>query len=474
MNPQDNPIQNQAYPGTVSPQPQFQAPPPDPKGNKLDFLKKLSYKQVFIGVAAVLLLIGLSIGVKIYFFSPKPVEQINLTYWGLWEDSNSVNSLILQYEASNPNVKIKYSKQAKEDYRERLVNSLTKGEGPDIFRFHNTWVPMLSSWLSPLPTSIMDFQSFQNIFYPVTLKDLQRGSDLVGLPLMYDGLGLYINESIFSSSGKNPPTTWDDLRKTAQELTVKDKEGRIQQSGVALGRADNIDGWEDILALMMLQNGVDLASPTGKNAEDALVFYTLFAKTDRDWDESMPSSTQAFSAGKVAMYFGPSWRALEIKQQNPDLSFRVVPVPQLPKNNPTDADIAWASYWAEGVSSKSKNSQEAWKFLKYLSEKNSLQILYSTVAKTRLFGPIYPRIDMKDLAESDPVVGAYIKQAPFAKSWYLASRTFDGATGINTSISNYFKDAVNGVVDGQKDAKDVLPIVAQGVTQILGRYSQEK
>lgn len=486
MNPQDNPNQSQVYntsvpqsqaqpqaPSSAYKEPQFQTPPL-PNSGKLGFLKNLSYKYVFIGVAIILLVVGGVFAAKQYLFAPKKPEVVNLSYWGLWEDSNSVQQLINQYEAKNPNVKIKYSKQAKEDYRERLASSLAKGVGPDIFRFHNTWQIMLSQQLSALPSQIMSSQEFQETFYPVSVRDLQKGTDLVGLPLMYDGLGLYINEAFFAQAGRNPPETWDDLRRLAQDLTTKDEEGRIQQAGVALGRTDNVDNWEDILGLMMVQNGVDLANPVGKNAEDALSFYTIFAKADRVWDDSMPSSTQAFAAGKVAMFLGPSWRAFEIKAQNPNLSFRVVPVPQLPKNSPTDPDISWASYWVEGVWGKSKNQEEAWKFLKYLSQKESLQTLYSEDAKQRAFGPIYPRTDMKDLVENDPFVGAFLKQAPNARSWYLSSRTFDGQSGINTRISNYFKDAINAVADGQKEAKDVLPTVAQGIAQVLGSYSQVK
>jgi len=40
-------------------------------------------------------------------------------------------------------------------------------------------------------------------------------------------------------------------------------------------------------------------------------------------------------------------------------------------------------------------------------------------------------------------VGAYIQQAPRARSWYLASRTFDN--GINDRMIKAIEDAVNQV-----------------------------
>lgn len=436
--------------------------------------RKFPLKPVIIGVLAVLLLGTFAFLANNLFFSKKTQQTkgpVELTYWGLWEDSATVGGLISEYEIQHKGVKINYVKQSKEDYRERLANSLAKGGPgtPDIFRLHNTWVPMLSSQLASLPPVVMDPATYQKTFYPVASQDLRRGADIVGMPLMFDGLGLYLNEGIFKSVGKSPPATWDELRKLALELTVRDGEGNISQAGVALGRTDNVDHWEDILALMMIQNGADLGNPTGKLAEDSLAFFTIFSQKDKVWDETLPPSTQAFAAGKLAMYFGPSWRAFEIKSKNPNLSFRVVPVPQLPKSNPSDPDITWASYWAEGVWSKSKYQKDAWEFLKFLVSKESLQKIYQAAAASRLFGPPYPIPEMAALLAEDPVVGAYVKQAPQARSWYLASRTFDGQTGINSRISAYFSDGVNAVLAG-KSPKEALDTVAAGVRQVLANY----
>lgn len=449
-------------------------PPVVSEGNPGGGGRRFPLKTILISVLAIVILGSLAYLAQNFLFKnkgPSEKDPVIITYWGLWEESSTITGLISEYESQNKGVKIKYTKQSKDDYRERLANSLAKGEGPDIFRYHNTWVPMLSSHLGSLPPTVMDAATFQKTFYPVASQDLRRGADIVGIPLMFDGLGLYINETIFNQAGKNPPATWDELRKMALELTVKDEGGNIQQAGVALGRTDNVDHWEDVLALMMLQNGADLANPVGKLAEDSLAFFTVFSKSDVVWDGTLPPSTQAFAAGKLAMYFGPSWRAFEVKTQNPNLSFRVVPVPQLPKSRPNDPDITWASYWAEGVWTKSKYQEEAWKFLEFLSSKESLQKMYQSAAASRLFGPPYPIQDMAPLLENDPVVGAYVKQAPFSRSWYLTSRTFDGPTGLNSKISAYFADAVNAVVDQGKEPQEVLTTVASGVKQILSNYS---
>lgn len=395
---------------------------------------------------------------------------VELTWWGLWEDEALVRPVIEKYESENPNVNITYVKQAKEDYRERLTNAIIRGDGPDIFRYHNTWVPMFSEYLAPLPSSVMSPSSYTQTFYPVATNDLAVGTNIYGIPLEYDGLVMFVNNEHFENAGIAAPDNWDKIREVARQLTIKDEEDAILQSGIALGTVENVDHWEEIVALMMLQNGADPAKPNNELAQDALVFYTLFNTQDEVWDETMPPSTVAFANGLVSMYIAPSWRAFNIKETNPTLDFKAVVLPQLPKETGTEPDVSYATYWVEGVSSKSANKEAAWQFLKFASEEENLQQLYSTASQTRAFGEPYSRIDMRELLLDDPYLGALMSQAGDAKSWYLASRTYDGTTGINSQVSEYYKDAVNSLL-AEESPEEVTLTLEQGLQQVLSRYN---
>lgn len=440
--------------------------PSPPKGGFANFFS--SKKPILLIVAVVFFLIIGFLVIRSLFSGKKSSSEI--TWWGLWEEVAAVQPLIDEYQSKHPGVKINYVRQSQLDYRERLTSALAKGNGPDIFTFHNSWVPMFRNDLDSLPASVMNAADYSKTFYPIAASDLTSGTGIVGIPLEYDALTLFINEDIFSKAGKSPPTTWDDLRVTARELTVKDDQGIITQSGVALGRTENVDHWPEILALLMLQNGVDLSKPEGEAAEGALVFFTLFSTDDGVWDATLPPSTQAFAAGKLAMYIGPSWRAFEIEQQNPNLKFKTVPIPQLPKDNPQQPDITYATYWAQGVYSKSSGKAVAWDFLKFLTTGESLQKLYQNEIRQRSFGEPYPRPDMASLLSTHPVVGSIITQAPGAQSWYLQSRTFDGPTGINSQMANYFGDAINAVNGGTKTPAKALETAVTGIQQVLTQY----
>jgi multiple sugar transport system substrate-binding protein len=392
-------------------------------------------------------------------------QSVELTYWGLWESDATMKSILDQYEADNPGVKINYIQQKSTDYRDRLQTALQNGSGPDLFRFHQTWVPMLKNDLATIPSSIYSESEYESIFYPVINASLKSSKGLVGIPLMIDGLGLYYNQRLLASAGQSAPQSWDELRRTAKQLTVV-QNGVIERAGISLGTTGNVEHWSDILAVMMLQNAANLKSPNNRLGQDALEFYTIFNRVDKVWDDTLPTSTYAFATGKVAMMIAPSWRAHDVLAINPNLEFAVAPVPQLHETN-----ISWSSFWAEGVSNKTTQAkqQAAWKLLKYLSEKESLRQWYAGISgSARRFGEPFPRVDMADQLIADPIVGAYIKQAPAAQSWYLASYTHDN--GINDAIIKYYEDAVNSINSG-KTPDQALSTVEQGISQVFQRYN---
>lgn len=430
------------------------------------------FKKILLVLLVLSLLAGAGFGVY-RFVLPRfqTAEEVTLTYWGLWEPERVMRGVIQEWEKENPKIKVVYQPNSPQEYRQRLQSALATAEGPDIFRYHLTWVPMLKNQLEPLPPSVMSSSLFESSYYPVLATQLRSGGNYLGLPLMVDSLALFYNEDIFLAAGKTPPSTWEELRRLALELTVKDEQGRIQTAGVALGTANNVDHWSDILGLMMLQNGADLSAPGACSTQgeeevclgaDALTFYTVFSSVDQVWDMSLPNSTLAFSMGKLAMYFAPSWRIFDLKVANPGLNFKVIAAPQLSGTN-----LSWASFWVEGVSQKSQAKEEAWRFLQFLSSAETLEKLYAAQSNDRLFGELYPLTDMADKVQGNPLVAPFVNQMPQAQTWYLCSNTFDN--GLNDKMIQYFGNAVDAVNAGQS-ARAALETAGQGVSQLLSQY----
>jgi multiple sugar transport system substrate-binding protein len=437
-----------------------EAPEPNIPARKMP---KFSLKWIFIVFGVIILLLIVALVAKTIVGRGSANGVTSITWWSVEEDDAATASLISKYEEAHPKVKINFVRESRQDYRERLTNELAKGNGPDIFEYHNSWVPM---FLNNLSASKDDLS---NNFYPVVSSDLKTKKGFVGIPLEYDGIALFINQDIFQSYGKNAPKTWDDLRKSAQDLTIRSPDGSINRAGAALGVTSNVNYWQDILALLILQNGGDLKTPNTTTGQSALTFYNDFSKIDHVWDNTLPDSMTAFGQGQVAMYFGKYGDAYTLRQLYPNTHFAVVPLPQLPSNSALIPSVSYASYWVNGVSNKSANANIAWDFLKFMSTSDSLSELYKNEQAIRGHGNLYPRPDMQSQLLSDQLAGPFIYQAPFAKSWYLYANTSDGPSGINTLLSKPYGDAIDAI-NLNSQADKALQTAQISITQILSTY----
>ena len=408
-------------------------------------------------------------------------EQISLTYWGLWEEREIMDPLIKEYEKMNPSIKITYEKKSEKEYRKKLITWINTGQGPDIFRFHNTWIPELllpdqnspQLILATLPESVMSATEYEKIFYPIHIKDLMRIDDakakknIYGIPLMVDGLVMVVNEDLLKKAGiSSIPTNWDEMVAATSQITVKGADNTLITAGFAAGTATNVAHFSDIYGLMLLLNGGELTKLDQPEASGALEAYRRFAEEPNNvWSETMPNSITAFAQGKVAMILIPSWEIHSIKATAPNLKIVVAPIPSPPGGK----QFSLASYWAEGVSVKSKHQEEAWKFLVYLSSKEGQTKMYASQSTVRMFGAPYSRMDLADLLVQDPYLGPVIKQAAEDRyiSLPLITNTFDD--GLNDGIIRYLENAINGASQGVSYG-EAMKTAKAGIDQILLQY----
>lgn len=449
--------------------------------------QKKSSKKIFVILGIILAVIAIVIGGYMFLGKTKKTnEPIVLNYWGLWEDPSVIASVITEYESKNPGIKINYKTNQIENYRSRLQGRLLKSgetteEVPDIFRIHNTWIPMFRNELASVPVQSVTTIGLDTDFYNIYKEDLMENGVYKAVPLQYDGLVMFSNKELLDSAQVTIPKSWWGLEMAANKLTVKDANGKISIAGAALGMVDNIDHWSDVLGLMMKQNGVNLLKndeANNKKLQDVLTFYTLFKTKDQVWDASLPDSTTYFANGKLAFYFGPSWRIFNFQQMNPSLKFDVSPMPQLPTLSTSQitaelsdselTNIHWGTYWVEGVNNKSKHQKEAWKFMEYLASKESLEKMYTAESQIRSFGEIYPRRSMAQQISTNSLIKPFVSNADNASSWYLASSTKD--EGVNDEMIKYFGDAVNTIVQKGNEPASVIPDLRNGITQLIQKY----
>jgi multiple sugar transport system substrate-binding protein len=461
-------------PDVAAPEDVLTSAPPEFSAELPPVYEEHKGKFVIIGVGVLVFFIILGVVFTLLFratqTAQKP-ENITLTYWGLWDDKAIVEPFIAAYEAKNPHIKINYQKMSPQEYREKLTARIPKGQGPDIFRYHNTWIPEIGKVIAPIPESVITKAEFDKTFYPIVAQDLKIGNNYYGIPLGIDGLVLIYNDSMLKGAGiAVPPSEWidsgdgagNDMLNAVSKLKVQDTSGNLVTTGFAAGTTSNVEHFGEIYGLLLLLNGGDLKKLNAPEAIEALQIYRKFAE-ENYWNDSMPNSIAAFIQGKVAMIIAPSWEVLTIKASNPDLSVKVAPVPK----GFNGESISLATYWVEGVSKGSKNQIEAWKFLKFLAEKENLTKRYELQTKVRLFGEAYPRVDMADTLASHEFLGPVIQQGNSYKTLPVVSRTFDN--GLNDEILQYLRNAINSTAQGT-DYSAALSTAKQGIDQVFEKY----
>lgn len=427
-------------------------------------------KKILIGVGAFILLI-----IIIILLIPKgggqPQQAVTLQWWGLWEDQSTMQTLIDNFHKTHPNITVDYVKNDPSQYLDRLQTRIQDGSGPDIFIYHNTWLPMLIGDLSPLSSDVITPDQFKQAYYPVMQQDLTQNGALYGIPMEADTLALFVNPKLLDAAGVQVPTNWDQFVKAANQLTVKEANGKIKTAGAALGTFNNVTHAPDIISLLFLQQGVQMnnISASAQNEADALQFYTSFATGQNNvWDGTLDNSELAFSKGELAMYFGFSWDVFQLQQMNPNLHFKIYPVPNLYGKKTTVA-----SYWVNGVSAKSPHQKEAMEFMNYLAQKSTAQEFYTDTAKVRAFGEPYARKDLQQSLRENQLVYPFVSQLDDAGSSYFASDTHDGDTGINTEMNSYLQTAVNAILNNGSSAQSAVQDLNNGIAQVLQKYGQQ-
>lgn len=369
-----------------------------------------------------------------------------INMWGLWDTPEIMEVLINEYQAQNTMVTVSYDDRSivkPDQYKETVIGRLKEGGAPDVILVHNTWLPYIKDYLEPMPGSMMGAQDYSQKFYPVVTESAVIDGKIYAAPSYYDGLVLVYNKDHFDEIDQTtPPTAWEEFRRIALALTVKGEDGKFVRAGAAIGSADNIDFFSDILGLMFAQAGVSIPDQLdSKSAQDALSFYTLFLKSDGVWSNTLPEASRAFVNGEVSMIFVPTWNLLDIVKANPNMNIGVAPVPQAVSDNP----VAWGSFWMYAVPKSSSNAGVAWDFINFITQENQQTSLFTEAVKYRPFGAPSGLVSAANQSASTPSY-QYIKPAldtaPIAKSSYFTARSG------NKAEVDALKAAVKAVLSG--------------------------
>jgi len=434
----------------------------------------------------------------------EPVYNVTLEIWGPLDNSDAYAEAISNYQALRPNTRINYKKVSGDTYKQDIVAAMAAGQGPDIFMISNNWLPYFKDKVAPAPAEIINEQTFRNNFADAVIFDFLDGGQVYAAPLSLDTLALYYNKSLFNEAGITaPPATWDEFIRDAQLLTRKNAANEITVAGAALGTTSNVNRATNVLGLLMMQYGTQMNTDNDRKqvgfilsvnkngtstypAADALKFYTSFASassTYYTWNPRLHYSVDAFSEGTLGMMLNYSWQMEAIRAKSPKLNFAVAPAPQVAGSPKLD----YASYWGYAVSKNKATvpaagsgaapvtnnirTNEAWKFLKYLTVNMQGQINSAfKSSKGRDIDAKYDpaqnflkkmnrpaaRLDLIKNQFTDPDLGVFAQQNLIARSWYQYNPEAIEAT---------LTEAINQVNRGSSSPYDAIQMAAARINK---------
>lgn len=376
--------------------------------------------------------------------------NVELEFWGVGDEPKVWQETISKFESTYPNVRVRYTKFDVTTYEKQLIDALAAGSGPDVFMFHNTWLPKHANKIVQVSQGQLTLSTFRNLFPVVAEQDFIKDGRIFAVPIYIDTLALFYNRDVFDNKRiALAPTTWDELKAAILKVRELNASGSISRAALSIGgTTKSVPNAADILSLLMLQHKTEMVNPdvsrmaiSNPQGLAALNFYTQFSNPKSvyyTWSDSFKPSIDSFTAKQSVMILAYAADIPEIKTKNPALNFAVASAPQFNK----DEAINFANYWGLAVSAKAPYPKEAWDFTLLTTTNVETSRNYTALTGK----PPAMRFLINEYL-NNPTLGMFAAQALTARSWPQAD---------NTEVKRVFNNMIESVITGKLGAEKAL------------------
>lgn len=315
--------------------------------------------------------------------SKQKSDKIEINFWAMGVEGETVAKLIPEFEKQNPNIKVKVLQIAWIAAHEKLVTAFASETLPDVFQLGNTWIPEFEAINSIEPlnkfvskSSIISKEKFFDGIWDTNVLD----STVYGIPWYVDTRVMFYRTDILKSVGyDSAPKTWAELY---------DASKKIKQKFNSYSFFIPTNEWLPFI-LFGLQNNAELlknkdqyANFTSKEFKEAIVYLTKFyheglAPVDM---QQVLNVYQAFGEGFFSMYITGPWNVTEFQNRLPkevQNKWMTAPLPS-PNNEYPGYSLPGGS--SVVLNAKSKNKEAAWKWIEFLSSYKTQYEFYKLVS----------------------------------------------------------------------------------------------
>ena len=398
----------------------------------------------------VLAIVGGVIAFATFKGSSSSATLPSVTIWGTFPaDTFNLYVSNINSKLAQP-VAVKYVQESPDSFSTDFVAALARGTGPDGILITADMLLPHEDKLTLIPYSALSQRAFLDSY--IQEGDIYLSQNgILAIPFTVDPLVMYWNRDMFNAAGlASYPKNWGDFTALNQSLTVKDPNGNVHKSAVAMGTFSNMTNARELFGTILMQLGNPITVTSGgtpattldtaqSSAQSGLQFFSQFAdpsSANYSWNRAMPNDKIAFLSGTLATYFGFASELSDIRNKNPNLNFDVAPMPQIKTGGKV---TSYAKMFGFSIVRTSTNPNAVYQVISVLTSSANL----SDLSKTTYLPTVLSSLDQ---GSTDPYVANFDKaaltastwiDADPAKSWQIFSNMVDSYTsGQKTSLQS--------------------------------------
>ena len=393
-----------------------------------------------------------------------------ITVWGTFP-ADTFNNYVskVNLTLASP-MSISYVEKSQSSFSRDFIAALARGTGPDVILIPaDILLPHLDK-ISLIPYTALLQRTFMDTYIEEGQMYL-TANGIQALPFIVDPLVMYWNRDMFSSAGiASYPKYWSEFTALNKQLTLKDANGNIRKSAIAMGDFTNVINARELLGTLLLQTGNSITSQSSSgvvgsmlkasgNANPAMAvdFFTQFVDPNNanySWNKGMSDSKTSFLSGTLATYFGFASELANIRSKNPNLNFDVAPIPQLKSSG---IKATYGRMYGFSLVRTSVNQNAAYQILSILTDSANLSLLSQMT--------YLPSVNTNVIAQgsTDPYITIFNKAALISKTW------LDADPAQSYAI---FGNMVNAVTSGAENTREALNSASDQYDVVLRQAQQ--
>ncbi len=394
-------------------------------------------------------------------------NKVRLAFWGSPEEVKIISSIIREWQADNPGVKVVLEHTPYGGYSSKILTRIAGGDAPDIIAaevglFTNFYSKGVFLNLSQFVERDDNF-NIEDFFIPI-IDHFTIDNGIYGIPRDIAPFAcIYYNKDIFDQYNIPYPKdnwTWDDLLAIAQLLTQRDEKGKVKRYGFYTW------AWQNFV----LSNGGGLVDSVkdphvitlnSEASKEGLEFYRDLILKHRV--SPTPSALinmgmgvqMMFMTGRLAMLGSGIWETPALQ----NIESFDWDIAMFPKSSRDIQKIATGGT-AYCILKTSKNPELAWEVVKALTSIKAMECVASTglAQPSRISvseGPFWAESKEKPLNKK--MLNRAVKNVvfpPFSSNW----REIDEL---------YIKPKLDLFFNGQAELNEILPDIVESGNRLL-------